>query len=229
MLIGTMEPELIEQFQKNLVSGNTFLDLGANEGLFSVIASRIVGPTGRVVAIEPQSRLGPVILKNLALNRCMNCVLVQCVVTDHNGEATLNLSPSNNTGSTSVFRVQKYPVKHETVPSFTLETLLASLGIPYFDFVKVDVEGSEYNLFMSARDVLERGVFRKIALEVHCKVLARWGFSETDLHQRFLDCGYVVDMEYPREAEKLIIYSHKGLPESPGISPVRAKTSLTPA
>src|SRR2546423_2566376 len=46
------EPSTVAALQENLGPGQTFVDLGANEGYFSVIASRIVGPSGRVIAIE---------------------------------------------------------------------------------------------------------------------------------------------------------------------------------
>jgi len=55
-----------------LPPGGIFIDLGANEGYFSVIGSKLVGMAGRVLAFEPQSRLQPVINRNSTLNSCDN-------------------------------------------------------------------------------------------------------------------------------------------------------------
>jgi len=126
---GAYESELVTLIQRHLGPGSTFLDLGANEGFFAVIASKLVGPAGRVVAVEPQSRLGPIILKNLTLNKCMNCTIVSAAASDHNGELTIHLAPTTNTGSTSVFHVSKYPVAKEIVSCFTLSDLLKQFGI----------------------------------------------------------------------------------------------------
>ncbi|HEX6771596.1 MAG TPA: FkbM family methyltransferase [Acidobacteriaceae bacterium] len=108
---GQYEPDLVMLIQKYLVSGSTFLDLGANEGFFTVIASKLAGPAGRVVAVEPQGRLGPVILKNLTLNQYANCTIVQAAASDTTGDLTIHLAPATNTGSTSVFHTARYPVK----------------------------------------------------------------------------------------------------------------------
>ena len=54
---GIYEPELLATVKTRLGPGDTVVDVGANEGYFSVVASRRVGSTGRVIAIEPQARL----------------------------------------------------------------------------------------------------------------------------------------------------------------------------
>jgi FkbM family methyltransferase len=195
---GAYESELVMLIQKHLAPGSTFLDLGANEGFFAVIASKLVGPTGRIVAVEPQSRLGPIILKNLALNNCTNCTIVQAAASDHTGELAIHLAPTTNTGSTSVFHVAKYPVEKEVVNCFTLSDLLNQLGVAKFDFVKVDIEGAEYGVFMAAKDVLLSGRLARIELEFHSDILRRQGFVEEDLHKHMQECGYMLESESPR-------------------------------
>jgi 23S rRNA U2552 (ribose-2'-O)-methylase RlmE/FtsJ len=49
------EPDLVDALKKILREGDVFLDIGANEGFFSIIASKLVGKTGKVISIEPQS------------------------------------------------------------------------------------------------------------------------------------------------------------------------------
>lgn len=195
---GAYESDLVKLIHKHLVPGSTFLDLGANEGFFAVIASKLVGPTGRVVAVEPQSRLGPIILKNLTLNECANCTIVQAAASDHTGELTIHLAPTTNTGSTSVFHVSKYPVEKEIVSCFTLSDLLNQLGVAKFDLVKVDIEGAEYSVFMAAKEVLLSGRLTRIELEFHSDILRKQGFLENDLHTHMQECGYILESESPR-------------------------------
>jgi FkbM family methyltransferase len=195
---GEYESELVGLLRKYLTPGCAFLDLGANEGYFAVIASKLVGPAGRVVAVEPQSRLGPVILKNLTLNECTNCTIVQAATSDHNGEITIHLAPTTNTGSTSVFHSANYKVEKEIVRSYRLGDLLNELGIAKFDLVKVDIEGAEYGVFMAAKDVLLSGRLARIELEFHSDILRRQGYVEEYLHTHMLKCGYVLESESPR-------------------------------
>jgi hypothetical protein len=69
---GYYEPEMTNSILSLLDEGDQFIDLGGNEGYFSVLAARKVGPTGRVLCIEPQQRLWEAIVKNLSINNCGN-------------------------------------------------------------------------------------------------------------------------------------------------------------
>ena len=190
---GEYEPQMRKVLHRYLPPGGVFIDLGANEGYFSVLASRLVGPKGLVVAIEPQSRLQHVIYTNLQVNECFNVRVIRCVVSDKTGKAQLSLAPSTNTGSSSTFRQTKYSLPTEEVQGFCLSDLLDRLGLERCDLMKVDIEGSEYDVFMSASDVLKTGVFQHIALEFHPSVLEHRRLSADDLHNHMIGCGYELD------------------------------------
>jgi FkbM family methyltransferase len=103
-----------------------FVDLGANEGFFTVIASRLVASNGRVLAIEPQARLAPVIQRNLVLNEVTNTTLLQAAVPDANGIAESNLAPEQaNSGSSGLSRATRYANPTQPVRLMTLEAWLA--------------------------------------------------------------------------------------------------------
>jgi FkbM family methyltransferase len=176
------EPEMRTTLERYLSPGATFIDLGANEGYFSVISSRLVGQSGRVFAIEPQSRLKDVIEKNLAANDCTNVTVLQRLVSDKPGTAKLYITPSMNTGGSSLYRPNRYPLPSESIPSYSLADLLAELRIEHCDLMKVDIEGAEWEVFMPAAEVLRRGVLRNIALETHPSILAKRGLNVEDLH-----------------------------------------------
>lgn len=206
---GEYEPDLTTLVKEHLAPGATFLDMGANEGFFTVLGSKLVGPSGRVIAVEPQSRLGPVILKNLVLNGCANCVLVQAAVGDCNGEITIHLHPTTNTAGSSIFHLRKYPTMKEVVKSYTLEDLMDQVGIEKFDFVKVDIEGAEYGVFMAAEEVLRSGRLARIALEFHSSILRKQGLDERKLDRHLRECGYALESELPR------VYAFQGIGTKP--------------
>src|SRR5258708_5878695 len=69
---GEYEPDMTATLRRHLQPGSVFADVGANEGYFSVLGGQIVGPAGRVIAIEPQARLRAVVEENIRLNGLQN-------------------------------------------------------------------------------------------------------------------------------------------------------------
>jgi FkbM family methyltransferase len=195
ILKGEYEPQMREVLRRYLSPGGQFIDLGANEGYFSVLASQIVGSTGTVIAIEPQSRLQQVIHTNLHVNDCVNVRVVRCVVSDKTGKAHLSLAATVNTGSSSLFRSTKYSLPTEEVPSFCLSDLIDHLGVERCDLMKVDIEGAEYDVLISAAEVLRKGIVRHIALEIHQSILERRGLSADHLHNHMIECGYELNTD----------------------------------
>ena len=207
LLQGSYEADLSGLIRNFLGPGQKFLDIGANEGFFSILASRIVGSTGEIIAIEPQGRLVPIIQKNLALNDCFNCRVLQIALGESDGEITMHLAPTTNTGSTSVYKVAKYPVSKEIVRCFSLEHVIERLGVDEFDLVKVDIEGAEYGVLLSADELLCSGRIKRIALELHRDILENQGLDPDELHVHLLGCGYFLEVEGPVQ-----IYTFKDNP-----------------
>ena len=80
-------------FLKNyLKPGDTFVDVGANIGLFTLIASRLVGAGGKVIALEPCAKTFDKLAGNLALNRMNNAQCFQMALSDHSGRIHMNSS-----------------------------------------------------------------------------------------------------------------------------------------
>src|SRR4051812_36476144 len=68
LLGGAYEVDFTERLSRILRPGDVFLDVGANEAYFSLLAAEKVGDSGHVYLMEPQARLWPVILFNFLLN-----------------------------------------------------------------------------------------------------------------------------------------------------------------
>lgn len=90
---GLYEPNVSVFLDRVLKPGMTFIDVGANIGLFSIFASKKVGIEGRVVAIEPSSREIENFEKNRRLNKCENILLKKIGLSDFDGSGELKLQP----------------------------------------------------------------------------------------------------------------------------------------
>lgn len=187
---GEYEPGMISVLRAQLQPGDTFVDLGANEGYFSVIASAIVGPAGRVLAIEPQGRLQPVLRENFRLNTCANVTLAQVAVSDHAGEATLHLTAGVNNSASGLHRATRYGLPTETVPTARLATVLDQHGVTHCRLLKMDVESWEYEAIFGSEDLFRSGRIRSLAVEIHPDILAARGLDPARISAFLASCGY---------------------------------------
>ena len=81
--------------QREINEGDVVLDIGANIGYYTLLAARLVGPTGQVIAFEPDQTNFALLRKNVEANGYRNVVLVNKAVSDHNGTAELFLNDAN--------------------------------------------------------------------------------------------------------------------------------------
>ncbi|MEP6714505.1 MAG: FkbM family methyltransferase, partial [Terriglobia bacterium] len=115
------------------------------------------------------------------------------VISDRTQTMQLHLASPLNNGGSSLFRHTKYPLRKQDVQGLTLAEFLTRYKIGKCDLMKVDIEGGEYEVFMTAGETLKSGVLRRIALDIHHPLLERRGLSGRDLHEHVLACGYTVN------------------------------------
>jgi FkbM family methyltransferase len=188
---GSYEKDMSNYLSGLLKPGDVFVDLGANEGYFSILASELVGETGRAFAVEPQARLWPVILRNAMLNGRTNVILVPYAIGLAKGFIDLELYPSINTGASSAVRgLRRLNGRTQNTATLPMEQLLGDYGIKKAKVIKIDVEGFELNVLRSMGGKLREGVFDNILLEVHPGHLRRLGQSEDDVYSLLEQSGY---------------------------------------
>ena len=190
------EPHMADTIRQLLEPGDTFLDAGANEGYFSILASQCVGTTGRVISIEPQTRLQGVLYRNIRENSAYNVHVFQRAISDTVGIAELSLTPDMNPGSSGLYRTTSYRVATELVPQITLKAFLDTLSVPSVKLMKMDIESFEYEAILGSKELFQRDLIRNIALELHPEVLAKQGKSEQDILRFLEECGYQVNNRY---------------------------------
>jgi FkbM family methyltransferase len=188
---GVYEPEMIDTLRRYLSPGDTFVDLGANEGYFSVVGAKIVGPRGRVISIEPQERIQPVLKKNFELNLVSpQITLVAAAVSDAPGEAHLHLTPGVNNSASSLIQPTRYRLETQPVRTATLEQILTENGVTSCGLIKIDIEGWEWEAILGSRAFFKEKRAKAIALEIHPHLLAARKLNADDIMDFLKDCGY---------------------------------------
>jgi FkbM family methyltransferase len=172
---GLVEPQDVRFFLSLLEPGMTVLDVGANIGMYTVLAARRVGPAGRVHAFEPTPAVAGSLLRNIALNALDNVVVNEAAVSDTAGVATLFLGETCDRSSLAGGGT---PVQVEAV---TLDGYLADCEVPKVDVVKMDVEGAEARALRGAGRLLAGEDAPVLMLEFNAEALGAAGSSEAEL------------------------------------------------
>lgn len=185
------EPEITHAIEQTLAPGDTFIDLGGNEGYFTVRAARKVGPEGKVFCIEPQERLWPVILNNVFINNLFNVQLLPVAVGKDNSEGEITLAPSLNTGSTSATNSGRSMFwKKQKVKFMPLDQIIEVYKITSIKLIKIDIEGYELFALKSAVNTLKKKIVKNIMIEVHPEPLRTLGQTPEEVFQFMSDLGY---------------------------------------
>ena len=148
--------------QALLTPGDTFIDVGANHGSFSIVASRRVGSEGLVVAVEPQAKLATLVERSLAeTSPETESRVLPIALGDAPGTLHLHVPPGSSGSATLLHEVPEEDWAAVSVPVQRLDDTLDVEALPGHVVLKVDVEGAEAaflrgatNLFSARRPTL---------------------------------------------------------------------------
>jgi FkbM family methyltransferase len=178
-----------------LKPGMVFVDVGANDGYYSLFAARRVGASGRVIAVEPSSRERANLERNLARNGLDNVIVVSAALGAEPGVADLRLAQGKHSGHNTLGKFAHDDVQAaslERVKVQTLDSVVAELGLDRIDFVKIDVEGAEASVVAGARSVLKE-MRPVMILEINDAALRAQGNSAAALLSALrTDYGYEI-------------------------------------
>jgi len=188
LIAGIYEKELTSVFTKLIKKGMNIVDIGAHIGYYTLLASRLVGPNGKVFAFEPDP-VNLIYLKtNISINNCSNVIITSKAVFRKNGEAYLLIQPDHSTNYLSRFPKDKEGAFK--VPTVTLDVFFGMLGWPRVDLIKADVEGSEVAVLEGMTELSRRNPHLCIILECNPKALKRAGYSTDSLITSLKNLGY---------------------------------------
>lgn len=148
---GNHEPEIANLMIKYIKSNDIVLDIGANIGYHSMLMSKCVGENGKVIAFEPVPEMQEKFIENLKLNSFNNIHLEKIALSDTIGNIKFYADFINDTGGSSAIKIRD-DMKEIEVGVKTLD----SLNITKVNFIKIDVEGYEWNVINGAKNIIER-------------------------------------------------------------------------
>jgi FkbM family methyltransferase len=187
---GLWEPYLTHWIARRLARGDTFIDVGANIGYFALLASRRVGSSGAVVAIEASPRTFRALRENLARNRAGNVRAVNVAASGSPGVLRLFRGPKHNIGETTTLPQPDFELECE-VEAAPLSAILRPEEVRKARLVKIDVEGAEWSVVAGMGPLLRSCPPRlEFIVEVHPEYLAQQGRRPQDILEVFREAGF---------------------------------------
>jgi FkbM family methyltransferase len=188
---GTFETAELEFTQRYIQPGMTVLDIGANCGLYTLLASTCVGPSGSVFAFEPSPRERKRLREHLWLNRCTNARIEPYALGSHTSQADLYVVQGAQTGCNSLKPPQvNEPVSPTRVEVRTLDDFLEREGLTGVHFIKIDVEGGEMEVLKGATNLLQNPSLPALLVEVSDLRTAAWNYKAKEILSFLREYGY---------------------------------------
>ena len=163
---GDHEPWIQELLKSELRPGDCYYDVGAHTGFFSLIASRIVGPSGKIVTFEPDPENAAVLESHLARNRLTNVTVVEAAVWSSAGQLTFQRAAEASNRTQGQVAVTAAGSSCISVRAVCLDDLVFGEQYPVPRLMKMDVEGAEWEALHGAQRVLAEAQ-PKLLCEVH--------------------------------------------------------------
>jgi FkbM family methyltransferase len=170
------EEEIIELFHPK--EGDIVVDVGAHMGRYTITSSKYVGPHGKVIAVEAHPYNFKILQRNIWLNGLVNVTAINCAVYSKKARLKLYL-PDEELGYTmhhslmTNYLISKYnksvEQKYIEVEAYSLDNLLQISGVNQVNWIKIDVEGAEYEVLAGAKEILSSNTNIAILVEVHGK------------------------------------------------------------
>lgn len=190
------EPAVTTLFRRIVGKGATVVDLGANVGYYTLLASQLTGPSGQVYAFEPVPSNYAYLVRNISANGCLNVRGVGKAVSNRMGTASFILDDWGAEGSLSATEPAD-DAGSIAVQTVTLDDFFAHEGWPSVDLVKMDIEGAESAALDGMRELSLRNPALQLIMESNPGALRRAGGTVealgTALQRLGFSHGYVIE------------------------------------
>jgi FkbM family methyltransferase len=187
------EPELVSYCRQYIDPMRDAIDVGANIGFYSVLFSKKISKTSRILSIEPTNTAFERLKKNLELNDCMSSIILyKGVVSDQVGEIEINTiigrEEYSSIGGMNHPEISGDSYTSYKVSSSTLDVLVDKNNLNP-GFLKIDVEGSENLVFKGGLNTIK--TYKPVILaEVSNLLLTKNGSSAKEVIHMITNLGY---------------------------------------
>lgn len=193
LINGVYESETLTAAKRYLRSGDYVIDVGANVGAFALPVAAVLGPNGRVFAIEASNRVFAYLQSNIKRNGLSNVLARHAVAaSQEGGELTFFDAPIENFGMGS--RVPWDTQTGYSVPAVRVDSMMSNLGIApgTVRLLKIDVEGFELDVLLGAAQLLNQPAPPIVIFEFVDWAERRAGFQPGDAQKYLLDSGFAL-------------------------------------
>jgi FkbM family methyltransferase len=205
--LNSFEQGTFRYFLKLILISRKFFDIGANTGLYSIIAS-IENPNAEIFSFEPNPDIFKFLKENVASNRINNIDIEQSALANYDGKSILYI-PSNTdvlpTGSTLIDR--NMPTNAIEVSTITLDTYCLVKNIFGVDLIKIDAESAEHLIIEGGLETIKRdhpnmicevlnGNAEKLHEVLNSIGYEYWWLSKDGPIKKERLCGHDSDMNY---------------------------------
>ncbi|MDQ2713101.1 MAG: FkbM family methyltransferase [Acidobacteriota bacterium] len=192
-------PQIFEQAElasvyAYLKPGMKVVDVGANIGLYSIFAQKVVGETGSVWAFEPSLETFQRLERNLALNECHQVKALRMGL-GNKSNATLQLKSDHGFGDAYRYLAEPdnssdSPLEGERVLVTTLDEWAQANDIGPIDFLKIDIEGGEYKMLLGSQWLLRSSPHLVVLFESDPQWCERAACSQQDSFRILESLGF---------------------------------------
>jgi FkbM family methyltransferase len=202
------EPTTTDFFKKNILPGQTVIDLGANIRYFTLLFAGLVGPEGHVYAFEPEPENANLLRKNLKINSVNNVTVIEKAVGNEDSIRLLYRSKTN-LGNHQIFDNGE---NRDTIEIYTttLDAYFADANLK-IDWIKMDIEGAEFQALQGMQKILHQNPHMVLVSEIFAPGLNAAGSSVEEYLSELKDKKFEFELIdenlkriYPVSSEELI-------------------------
>jgi len=199
LIDGEWERETWHGLYEHVPRGGVFVDVGAHIGYYSLKAASMVGPGGRVLAIEPNPDTVRRLRANIRASGASNVTVAPVACSDSEGVLELFAAAHINTGASSLSEANASHFGPVTaayrVQGRRLDGIVQESGVTRVDVIKIDVEGAEFMVLKGAAETLDR-YHPVVVIEIIEGQLRAMGTSSADVLRFFRAHGYALRHTY---------------------------------
>ncbi len=166
-ILPNREANVYKCIKERLTIGSVFVDAGANIGVYSILASSIVGDEGKVISIEMIPLTIKRLKKHIMMNNQQNINIIEQALSDTKDETIVANVPNNKYGMASIEIIHN-GIETESVKVMTTTLSHVLANVDKVDLMKMDIEGAELKALQGGEDVLDK--VENIIFETHTQL-----------------------------------------------------------